>query len=169
MIRAMSTELWLDFLGIRLDSKKAEGMKFIINLVTPDNDEKYVVEMSNSVLTNIKGVQAKKPDLTITINRTDLEQAMAGKVTFDDQIKAGKAKLVGDRKPYERSRVFLSSSRRILRFCPARRPSLPCRSSHPSSRIRLLGRMGVDAPALRVWSACHYDETRRDAEPIARV
>ncbi len=107
MIRAMSTELWLDFLGIRLDSKKAEGMKFIINLVTPDNDEKYVVEMSNSVLTNIKGVQAKKPDLTITINRTDLEQAMAGKVTFDDQIKAGKAKLVGDRKPYEQLKRIL--------------------------------------------------------------
>ena len=27
---------------IRLDSKKAEGMKFVINLVTPDNGEKFV-------------------------------------------------------------------------------------------------------------------------------
>jgi len=107
MIRAMSTELWLDFLGIRMDSKKAEGMQFVINLVTPDNDEKYVVEMSNSTLTNIKGFQAKSPDLTITINRTDLEQVMAGKVTFDDQIKAGKAKLVGDRQSYEQIKGIL--------------------------------------------------------------
>jgi alkyl sulfatase BDS1-like metallo-beta-lactamase superfamily hydrolase len=107
MIRAMSTELWLDFLGIRMDSKKAEGMQFAINLVTPDNNEKYVVEMSNATLTNIKGFQAKDPDLTITINRSDLEQVMAGKITFDDQIKAGKAKLVGDRKPYEQLKRIL--------------------------------------------------------------
>jgi alkyl sulfatase BDS1-like metallo-beta-lactamase superfamily hydrolase len=39
----MSTELWLDFLGVRLDYKKAEGINFVINLVTPDNDEKYVI------------------------------------------------------------------------------------------------------------------------------
>ena len=48
-------------------------MKFVINLVTPDNGEKFAVEVSNATLTNIKGEQAKKPDLTITINRTDLE------------------------------------------------------------------------------------------------
>ncbi len=34
MIRAMTTELWLDFLGIRLDSKKAEGNEFTINLIS---------------------------------------------------------------------------------------------------------------------------------------
>jgi len=37
MIQAMSTELWLDFLGIGLDSHKAEGHAFKINLVTLDN------------------------------------------------------------------------------------------------------------------------------------
>lgn len=42
MIRAMSTDLWLDFLAIRLDSKKADGITFVINLVTPDNGEKYI-------------------------------------------------------------------------------------------------------------------------------
>ena len=98
-VRAMSTDLWLDFLAIRLDSKKAEGMKFVINLVTPDNGEKYVVEMSNSSLTNIKGFQAKNPDLSITINRSDLETVMMGKVTMDEQIAAGKAKLVGNANP----------------------------------------------------------------------
>jgi len=101
MIRAMSTDLWLDFLGIRLDSDKAEGKHFVINFITPDNGEKYVVELSNSALTNIKGQQAKKPDLTITMNRSDLETVMMGKASFDDQIKNGKAKLVGDRKPYD--------------------------------------------------------------------
>ena len=107
MIRAMSTELWLDFLGIRLDSKKADGVEFTINLVTPDNGEQYAIELSNATLTNIKGFQAKDADLTVTINRDDLEQTMMGAVSMDDQIKSGKAKLVGDRKPIDQLKNML--------------------------------------------------------------
>ena len=121
----MSTDLWLDFLGIRLDSKKAEGMKFIVNLVTPDNGEKFVVEMSNATLTNIKGFQAKNPDLTITINRSDLEAVMAGKVTFDDQIAAGKAKLVGDRKPFDQLKGILVQFTLDFEIMPGTKPVKP--------------------------------------------
>lgn len=98
MVRAMPTDLWLDFLAIRLDSKKAENMKFTLNLITPDNGEKFAIELSNSTLTNIKGFLAKNPDLTITLNRSDLESVMQGKTTLDDQIANGKVKLAGDRK-----------------------------------------------------------------------
>ena len=39
-IRAMPTDLLLNYMAIRLDSKKAAGIKFVINLVTPDTGEK---------------------------------------------------------------------------------------------------------------------------------
>jgi alkyl sulfatase BDS1-like metallo-beta-lactamase superfamily hydrolase len=107
MIRAMTTELWLDFLGIRLDSQKAKGKEFTINLITPDNNEKFVVELSNATLTNIKGFQADDADLTVTINRADLEKTMMGAVSFDDQIKKGKAKLEGNREVYEQLKSTL--------------------------------------------------------------
>jgi len=96
VIRAMSTELFLNFLGIRMDSRKAEGMRFTINLVTPDNGEKFIVELENATLTNIAGFQAKNPDLTVTINRSDLEQTMMGARTLEAQIADGTAKVVGD-------------------------------------------------------------------------
>lgn len=96
VIRAMSTELFLNFLAIRMDSRKAEGLHFTINLVTPDNDERFVVELRNATLTNFKGQQAKSPDLTLTINRTDLEQTMMGATTLDAQIRDGTAKVQGD-------------------------------------------------------------------------
>jgi len=124
-IRAMSTGLWLDFLGIRLDSKKAEGMKFVINLITPDNGEKYVVEMSNSTLTNIKDQQVKKPDLTITINRSDLEKVMAGSATMDEQIANGKAKLIGDRKPYDQLKGILVQFTPDFEMMPGTKPEKP--------------------------------------------
>ena len=108
-IRGMSTELWLNFLGISMDGSKTTGMQFTINLVTPDNGEQFVVELSNSTLTNIKGQQAKKADLTITVNRADLESVMGGKATFDELLKAGKAKFDGDRKPFDQLRNSMVS------------------------------------------------------------
>jgi alkyl sulfatase BDS1-like metallo-beta-lactamase superfamily hydrolase len=96
VIRAMSTELFLNFLGIRMDSRKAEGLRFTINLITPDNGEQFLVELENATLTNIKGFLADKPDLTLTINRTDLEQTMMGAKTLEAQIKDGTAKVQGN-------------------------------------------------------------------------
>jgi len=107
MVRAMTTELWLDFLGVRLDSDKAAGTAFKINLRTPDNGEEFVVELSNSTLTNIEGFQADDADLTITIDREDLVQTMMGAVSFDDQIASGKARLNGDRDVYEQLKPML--------------------------------------------------------------
>ncbi len=56
VIRAMSTGLFLDFIGIRMDGRKAEGMAFTIILVTPDNGEQYLIELRNSTLTNNRGL-----------------------------------------------------------------------------------------------------------------
>ncbi len=112
MIRGMSTELWLNSVGISLDSRKVAGQNFTINLVTPDNGEQFVIECSNSVLTNIKGQQAKQPDLTITVKRTDLERVMGGTATFDELLKEGTAKFEGDRKPFD---VLRSA---LVRFTP---------------------------------------------------
>jgi alkyl sulfatase BDS1-like metallo-beta-lactamase superfamily hydrolase len=97
VIRAMSTELFLDFLGIRMDSRKAGDMEFTINLMTPDNGEKFVLELSNATLTNIEGYQADDADLTVTINRADLEDTMMGKKTLMAQIDDGTAKVSGDK------------------------------------------------------------------------
>ena len=107
VVRAMSTEMWLDFLGISMDPKKAEGISFTINLVTPDNGEKYLVELSNATLTNIKDQQAKNPDLTITVNRAELNRVMMGANSFDDLIGEGKAKFEGDRKAFDQLRSLM--------------------------------------------------------------
>lgn len=101
----MSTEQWLDFRGIRMDPKKAEGLGFTISLVTPDDGERYVIEMSNAKLTNSEGFQAEDPDLTVTVERADLNQVRMGQATFDDLIAAGgKAKFEGDRTGFDRLR-----------------------------------------------------------------
>ncbi|MGV2976422.1 alkyl/aryl-sulfatase [Roseibium alexandrii] len=96
VIRAMSTELFLNFLGIRMDSRMAEGLTFTMNLITPDNGEKFAVELSNATLTNIEGFLHEDPDLTMTIDRADLELTMAGEKALEDQIADGTAVMEGD-------------------------------------------------------------------------
>ncbi|MCZ8141534.1 MAG: MBL fold metallo-hydrolase [Acetobacteraceae bacterium] len=96
VIRAMPTELFLNFLAIRMDPRRAEGMHFTINLLTPDNNERFIVELANGTLTNIQGFQAARADLTLTINRADLEQVMAGQKALEAQIADGTARVQGD-------------------------------------------------------------------------
>jgi alkyl sulfatase BDS1-like metallo-beta-lactamase superfamily hydrolase len=131
VVRAMSTEMWLDFLGISIDPKKAEGMSFTINLVTPDNGEKYLVELSNATLTNIKGRQAKNADLTITLNRADLNLVMLGASSFDDLIKSGKAKFDGDRKPFDQLRGLMVSFTPNFEILPGTAPQAPAKGLAP--------------------------------------
>jgi alkyl sulfatase BDS1-like metallo-beta-lactamase superfamily hydrolase len=95
MIQAMSTELFLDFVGIRMDSRKAEALSFAINLITPDNGEKFAIELSNATLTNVEGFVHDDPDLTITIDRSDLENIMMGRKSFAASIEDGTAKADG--------------------------------------------------------------------------
>jgi alkyl sulfatase BDS1-like metallo-beta-lactamase superfamily hydrolase len=96
IIRAMSTELFLNFLAIKMDSRRAEGLSFVMNLVTPDNGERFVVELSNATLTNIAGYEAMNADLTLTVNRSDLERVMGGVATLEMLLAEGAAKADGD-------------------------------------------------------------------------
>ena len=131
VVRAMSTEQWLDFVAISMDPKKAEGLKFTINLVTPDNGEQYAVEMSNATLTTIKGFLAPKPDLTITVNRADLNGVMMGQASFDDLIKVGKAKFDGDRTGFDQLRSILVSFTPDFEILPGTAPQQPINPPKP--------------------------------------
>ncbi|MCT8162124.1 alkyl/aryl-sulfatase [Pseudoruegeria sp. SHC-113] len=96
VIRAMSTELFLNFLAIRMDGRRAEGMALKMNLSTPDNGEQFVVELSNATLTTIAGYQVEDADLSLTLNRADLELVMAGQAAFEDLLADGRAVAEGD-------------------------------------------------------------------------
>jgi alkyl sulfatase BDS1-like metallo-beta-lactamase superfamily hydrolase len=144
VVRAMTTEQWLDFVGISMDPKKADGIRFVINLVTPDNGEKYVVELSNATLTTITGEQAKRPDLTITVNRADLNQVMMGLASFDDLIAAGKAKFEGDRKGFDQLRAILVPFTPDFEILPGSAPKKPSNAPKPFEVRELVNPMVSD-------------------------
>jgi alkyl sulfatase BDS1-like metallo-beta-lactamase superfamily hydrolase len=52
--------------------------------------------LSNATFSNVEGFIHDDPDLSITINRSDLEQIMMGKKSFAASIKDGTAKAEGN-------------------------------------------------------------------------
>ncbi|WP_424990593.1 alkyl/aryl-sulfatase [Fluviibacterium sp. S390] len=97
VIQAMATGLFLDYVGVKMDSRKVGDLAFTVNIVHPDIDEQYILELSNATLTNIEGYQADDADLTVTIDREQLVPVMIGEATIDAQIDAGNARAEGDR------------------------------------------------------------------------
>jgi alkyl sulfatase BDS1-like metallo-beta-lactamase superfamily hydrolase len=123
VVRAMTTEQWLDFLAISMDPKKAEGLSYKINFVTPDNGEKFAVELENATLTTIKGFQEATPDLTITVNRADLNRVIMGTAGFDQLASEGKAKLEGDREIIHKLRDLMVTFTPDFEILPGTAPT----------------------------------------------
>ena len=94
--RAMTTTQWWDALGTRVDSSQADGMEFTINLITPDTGQNFVIEMSGATLSNIEGFLSDDADVTVTMNRSDLELVIMGRASLTSQLQAGVGSAVGN-------------------------------------------------------------------------
>lgn len=98
MVVAMDTELFLDYLGVRLNGEKAANVDYTINFVLPDVNETFLVELENAHLNNLKGVQSDNPDMTLTMNRSELNKVLMGTTSISELVKAGKANVEGNGK-----------------------------------------------------------------------
>lgn len=93
-IANMSIEMFFDYLGIRLNGPKAAGKKMSFNISLPDTKGNYSLLLENGVLNY--GPPVDKPDATVTINRSALDDIIMGTAKIDDKVKDGSAKIGGD-------------------------------------------------------------------------
>jgi len=96
MLKALSTDLLFDFIGVRLNAEKAEGKTMKINWSFTDVGEKIAVNLENSALTQIAGKQHEKADASFTLTRATLDQVFLKQKTFLDGIKGGEITFQGD-------------------------------------------------------------------------
>ena len=92
-IAAMSPDLLLDFMGIRLNGPKADGKHTVINWDLGDGT-KYGIELRDSVPIYTEGVTLANPDATLSMSKGDFarllmggqqQQSDAGKVSGNSQ------------------------------------------------------------------------------------
>lgn len=96
LARAMTTSQWWDSVAIRVDSERADGLDFTMNFLTPDTGQQFVVELSGGTLTNIEGFQAETPDVTVSIDREQLNEVIMGNTTLEELLQSGQGSVQGD-------------------------------------------------------------------------
>jgi alkyl sulfatase BDS1-like metallo-beta-lactamase superfamily hydrolase len=100
MIKAMSSEMLFNLLGIKLDITTAQNKEFKINIIIPDRQEKFDLELKNSHLNNIQAQQFEDPIVTITVNRENLDQMLMKTMTFKQLIANNQIAFDGDAKVF---------------------------------------------------------------------
>ncbi|CEG56060.1 alkyl/aryl-sulfatase [Legionella fallonii] len=96
-IRAMPMEMYLDYLGMRLDGQKAQGKKMSINLSLTDKNQQYAIKLQNSVLIYTANKKLDNADVSVSLPRNVLDAINLRETTLDDELKKGTVKIDGDR------------------------------------------------------------------------
>ena len=95
MIRSMTTGLWLDFLGVRLQSEKVEGQSAVINFVTPEHVVPQVIEAVTQALGTFDAQHGWERSEMITAGEV-MERLREGFTLTPDQVEG--VDLQGDRR-----------------------------------------------------------------------
>jgi alkyl sulfatase BDS1-like metallo-beta-lactamase superfamily hydrolase len=102
VVRAMTLDLFFDYLAARLDGERAEGLRFVLGWVFPDLGRRYVLTLQNCALTYLADRDAERPDATITLARPVLDRLVLRELTIDAALAQGLATIVGDPQPLTR-------------------------------------------------------------------
>ncbi|QLG72306.1 hypothetical protein HG535_0D00110 [Zygotorulaspora mrakii] len=92
---ALNNAMLFDFLAVRLNASRAEGMLIVANWCFVDSNERFVLTLENCALTNVRGLQADV-DATVTLSRDTLEALIDKETNLDDAVKKEKVSIEGD-------------------------------------------------------------------------
>ena len=98
-IRALSVENIFDYMGVRLNAPKAEGLHIVLNwhIGSDGKDEqRYVLNLENSALTWQAGADAPNANATLSLSRATLDRILAQQIGPKEALQTGLIKVVGD-------------------------------------------------------------------------
>ena len=95
-LKAVSTEMFFDFLGVRLNAQKAEAKILIVNWNFTEPRQQFVLNLENSALTHVAGKQSDKANATLTLARSTLDAIVLRKTTFPEAVQTGLVMIEGD-------------------------------------------------------------------------
>lgn len=97
-VTAMTTQLFWDFLGMRLKGAEAGDRRITLVCELPDVGETWSLMVRHGTLSHREGA-VEGADATVTVDRADLNQVILGTTDFEALIAAGTAKVDGDAQP----------------------------------------------------------------------
>lgn len=107
-IRAMSLDLFFDYLAMRVNGPKAAGKSITLNIEFPDIKQEHRLELSNGALNHLTG-RAARPDASVRLDRATLNEIVLGGTTVAKAIAAGKVTIAGDPSKFEELLALLDT------------------------------------------------------------
>lgn len=103
VVAGMTPEMFLDYMAVRLDGKKAAGKKLLIAFAITDGkvSKDFVVTLENGVLNHAPGKPKTKADLSLALDRETFIAVGGGKMTVSQAVEQKKATFEGDSKKFD--------------------------------------------------------------------
>lgn len=96
VITAMGIEMIFDYMAVRLNGPKAEGVSISVGIDLTDAGRYYLLTVANGVLnySSLKGESA--PDAELTLTRAALDDVLLKRATVQDKLSSGEIAIEGD-------------------------------------------------------------------------
>ena len=109
MLRALTLDLFFDYLGVRLNGDKAAGKAIVLNWQFTDSKQNYVLNLENSALTYMANSQSANADATLVLTRATLDEITLQKLTFPAAVQSGQIVVTGKREKFGELLVMLDT------------------------------------------------------------
>lgn len=95
-VRAMTPEMFFDYLAVHINGEKAGTAKAVFNIDLGNDGGKYKLELENGVLNHTADAEAKDADATIALDRATLNKIILKEETLKQAEDKGEVKVTGD-------------------------------------------------------------------------
>src|SRR6202042_2333188 len=106
-IKAMSLDLFFNYLGVRVNGATAGGARIALNWVFTDTGEQVALLLSNGALSHVIGRTHEVADATVMLTRAALNRFILGESSLDDEAKSGEITVDPDVAPLDQLLGFL--------------------------------------------------------------
>ncbi|MDQ0141814.1 alkyl/aryl-sulfatase [Cupriavidus necator] len=96
MVRAMTDEMYFDYLAVRINGERAEGLQLRLDWVMTDTGRSYALNLENSALTVRNGRRPDAALATVSMERATLDAILLRKTDFHKALAEGRIRVDGD-------------------------------------------------------------------------
>jgi len=95
-VRAMTPEMFFDYLALHINGEKAANAKAVLNVDFGGDGGKYKLELENGVLNHTANSEAQNADATLTLSRETLNKVILKEETLKQAQDKGEVKIIGN-------------------------------------------------------------------------
>lgn len=95
VVAAMTADMIFDFMGVRLDGPRADGLELCVNWRFPDVGEEWMLRLEHGALHALPRLEPTA-GVTVTLDRRVFDDVLSQGVPMADAVAAGDVVIVGD-------------------------------------------------------------------------